>query len=149
MDVSLGDGVEAAAGQQDDVGLGGFCHGRLRFFCFLCESRAGPVPVLVLCGSVVPSRRFFVAGSRLGSAEREREREGRRGCESAAGGGGSVSPLKRHPPPDGVEDYSCCTSTTTTTTTTTRGRTSLCHRPVGGVTEAKKLCLSIQVSEVK
>lgn len=27
MDVSFGNGVEAAAGQQDDVGLGGLRHG--------------------------------------------------------------------------------------------------------------------------
>ena len=35
MDVSLGDGVEAAAGQQDDVRFGVFCHGSSRFFFLL------------------------------------------------------------------------------------------------------------------
>lgn len=50
MDVSLGDGVEAAAGQQDHMGFGGFRHGVSLSSSGLLASRSSPVPVP--CGSV-------------------------------------------------------------------------------------------------
>lgn len=75
MDVSLGDGVEAAAGQKDDVGFGGFCHGFLSVFLW--------VPVRSGAGPVFPGS--SVVCSRRRPLQRQRER-GEAG-ESAAGGG--------------------------------------------------------------
>lgn len=79
MDVSLGDGVEAAAGQQDHVRLG-FCHRVLRVL--LVRSRTGPVRCR--------SRVVLCSGSRSREGERGRWRL------RQDGGGSSVSLLKRH-----------------------------------------------------
>lgn len=56
MDVSLGDGVEAAARQQDDVGFGGFCHDFCRSLSSSVSVCPGPVrsrSCVVLCSRVV------------------------------------------------------------------------------------------------
>lgn len=108
MDVSFGDGVEAAAGQQDDVGLRALRHGSPR-------SSLVPVPVLVpvLSRSVELAYRGAAAAEREGGGEEERgggrdgeiergregeKREGGRERETGrgAGGGGcgSVSALQ-------------------------------------------------------
>lgn len=67
MDVSFGDGVEAAAGQQDDVGLRALRHGSPR-------SSLVPVPVLVpvLSRSVELAYKGAAAAEREGGGEEER-----------------------------------------------------------------------------
>lgn len=77
MDVSFGDGVEAAAGQQDDVGLRALRHGSPR-------SSLVPVPVLVPVLSVLWS-------SPIEEQPQQREREG----ERRRGGGGRDGEIER------------------------------------------------------